>query len=295
MTTPAALSAAAIGLGLALVGIWVARPRVSVLEQRLEAMLAVDSPAAAPRRGLDAVAAALARLLGRVLGGADHVRSRMERAGLVPDVDTFRTSQALWAMTGFAGAACIVLVTGNSTRGPLSASALVLLAAGFGVVLRDQQLTRLAERREARMIVEFPAIADMLALAVAAGQGPLGALEHVTTLCRGPLAEELRTALEQARAGTPLSDALAGVARRTSVVSVARFVEGVIVALERGTPLAGVLRAQAQDARESVRTELVEKAGRKEVVMMAPVVFLVLPVTVLFAVYPGLAALDLTL
>ena len=29
--------------------------------------------------------------------------------------------------------------------------------------------------------------------------------------------------------------------------------------------------------------------------MMAPVVFLVLPVTVLFAVYPGLAALDLTL
>ena len=171
----------------------------------------------------------------------------------------------------------------------------MLLAAGFGVVLRDQQLTRLAERREARMIVEFPAIADMLALAVAAGQGPLGALEHVTTLCRGPLAEELRTALEQARAGTPLSDALAGVARRTSVVSVARFVEGVIVALERGTPLADVLRAQAQDARESVRTELVEKAGRKEVVMMAPVVFLVLPVTVLFAVYPGLAALDLTL
>ena len=92
-----------------------------------------------------------------------------------------------------------------------------------------------------------------------------------------------------------LGHALAGVARRTSVVSVARFVEGVIVALERGTPLADVLRAQAQDARESVRTELVEKAGRKEVVMMAPVVFLVLPVTVLFAVYPGLAALDLTL
>ena len=142
MTTPAALSAAAIGLGLALVGIWVARPRVSVLEQRLEAMLAVDSPAAAPRRGLDAVAAALARLLGRVLGGADHVRSRMERAGLVPDVDTFRTSQALWAMTGFAGAACIVLVTGNSTRGPLSASALVLLAAGFGAVRGGKKSAR---------------------------------------------------------------------------------------------------------------------------------------------------------
>ena len=29
--------------------------------------------------------------------------------------------------------------------------------------------------------------------------------------------------------------------------------------------------------------------------MMAPVVFLVLPITILFAVYPGIAALDLNL
>lgn len=295
MSAGAVASAAAIGCGLALVAAWALTPREGMLEQRLAALLAV-TPDARPRpKGARAALEAVGSWLGRLLGGADHVRARMERAGLVPDVDAFRTSQVLWGMYGFASAAFIALVGHSAQRGPLSASAMVLLATGLGVVLRDQQLSRDAARREARMILEFPTIADMLALAVAAGQGPLGALEHVTKLCQGPLADELSTALDQARAGKPLAEALEGVARRTSVVSVARFVEGVIVALERGTPLADVLRAQAQDARESVRAELVETAGRKEVVMMAPVVFLVLPTTVLFAVYPGLAALDLSL
>ena len=40
-------------------------------------------------------------------------------------------------------------------------------------------------------------------------------------------------------------------AARTDAAPVARFAEGVAVALERGTPVAEVLRSQAQDARES--------------------------------------------
>ena len=67
-----------------------------------------------------------------------------------------------------------------------------------------------------------------------------------------------------------------------------------MIALERGTPLAEVLRAQAQDVREAGRRRLIEAGARKEVSMMVPVVFLVLPVTVLFVVYPGLAVLDLS-
>ena len=35
--------------------------------------------------------------------------------------------------------------------------------------------------------------------------------------------------------------------------------------------------------------------GKKEIAMMIPVVFLVLPVTVLFAIYPGIAFLRFTI
>ena len=48
-----------------------------------------------------------------------------------------------------------------------------------------------------------------------------------------------------------------------------------------------MLHAQAADVREAGRRELIEIAARKEVLMMVPVVFLVLPVTVLFAFWPG--------
>ena len=70
-----------------------------------------------------------------------------------------------------------------------------------------------------------------------------------------------------------------------------RFCLGIAVAVERGTPLAEVLRDQAQDVRDSGRRELMEIGGRKEVAMMVPVVFLILPITIVFAVFPSVITL----
>jgi tight adherence protein C len=53
-----------------------------------------------------------------------------------------------------------------------------------------------------------------------------------------------------------------------------------------------VLRAQATDARESAKRSLLEQAGKKEIGMLVPLVFLILPVTVLFAVFPGIVVLE---
>src|SRR5690606_9339240 len=146
-----------------------------------------------------------------------------------------------------------------------------------------------------RLVAELPAIAELLALAVAAGEGALGALDRVTRTTAGALANELGTAVAATRTGVPLSRALDDVADRTGVPAVARFCEAVSVAVERGTPLAEVLRAQAQDAREAGRRELMETGGRKEIAMLIPVVFLILPVTVVFAIFPGLATLRIDL
>ena len=77
------------------------------------------------------------------------------------------------------------------------------------------------------------------------------------------------------------------------VPAVARFANGLAVALERGTPLADVLHAQAGDVREAQRRELIESGARREVFMMVPVVFLVLPTTVVFAFWPGVVGLRL--
>jgi tight adherence protein C len=63
--------------------------------------------------------------------------------------------------------------------------------------------------------------------------------------------------------------------------------------LDRGTPLVDVLRAQAQDSRDDAKRSILEAAGKKEIAMLVPLVFLILPVTVAFAIFPGIMVLQL--
>ena len=93
---------------------------------------------------------------------------------------------------------------------------------------------------------------------------------------------------------SPSGQAFESLAQTTGLPIVARFATGITVAMERGTPLSDVLHAQAADVREAGRRLLIETAARKEIAMMAPVVFLVLPVTILFSFYPGVLGLRLT-
>jgi tight adherence protein C len=160
-----------------------------------------------------------------------------------------------------------------------------------GVLARDWWLTAALRRRHRAMLAELPAVAELLALAVTAGESTAAALERVVRLTHGPLGTELAEALARVRAGRSLPAALDEIAGRTGLGPLTRFLDGIVIALERGTPLADVLRAQAIDVRESGRRELLATGGRREIAMMLPVVFLVLPVTVLFALYPGLVAL----
>ena len=199
----------------------------------------------------------------------------------------------LWgAIGGVAGLSLtsLIAVAQSSLSAPVLLG-MVLVGVLGGITGRDYALSRTAARREARMLTEFPTVAELLALAVSAGEGAIGALERVCRLSRGELSDELRLCLADARAGANLPTALQGLADRTGIISLSRFVDGIVVAVERGTPLAEVLRAQAQDVREDSRRTLMEQGGKKEILMMVPVVFLILPVTVLFAIYPGVSFL----
>ena len=305
-----ALVGLAGGLGLWLVALRVPWARRATLDDRLAPYLrdatppsrlltrrpAVRTPFPVVERLLGPVIVDAAATVERVLGGALSARRRLERAGREPDVDAFRAEQVVW---GSLAAAAGLVVSGllwlAGSVGALPAALIVVLAAATGVMARDRSLTMLARAREERILAEFPTIAELLALAVAAGEGAVGALERVCRLSSGDLTLELRRCLADARAGASLPAALERLGERTGLPSLARFVDGVVVAVERGTPLADVLRAQAEDVREASRRALMEAGGRKEIAMMVPVVFLVLPMTVLFAVFPGMAYLSFTI
>jgi tight adherence protein C len=297
------------GLGAALVWLrlpWWRRPR---LEDRLapylrdvvptSRLLAVPPAARSPWGVLESLLAPVmsdaVRGVERLSGGTGRVHRRLDQLGAGLRVEQFRAEQVVWGVLGAAGGV-LLGVTGvvvGSGGSALTVVGLLVVGTLLGVFGRDQVLTSQVRRREQRMLAEFPTVAELLALSVGAGEGAVGALERVSRTCTGELSAELRRTLAEARAGASLVQALDQLSTRTGLPVLARFVDGVAVAIERGTPLADVLRAQAQDVREASRRRLIEIGGRKEISMMVPVVFFVLPITVLFAVYPGLAVLDL--
>jgi tight adherence protein C len=305
LSLPGALLGLSGGLGLWLVVFRVPWARRPTLDDRLAPYLRDTTRPSRLLQGAGHVGPSarlslrtpipVAAAVERVLGGAVSARRRLERAGREPDVDAFRAEQVVWGSLGAAAGlvgAGLLWIAGSV--GAVSAVVIVLLAAAVGVMARDQSLSRLARAREERILTEFPTIAELLALAVAAGEGAVGALERVCRLSHGDLTHELSRCLADARAGASLPTALERLGERTGLPSLTRFVDGVVVAVERGTPLADVLRAQAEDVREASRRALLEAGGRKEIAMMIPVVFLVLPITVLFAVFPGIAYLSFT-
>ncbi|SFA70165.1 tight adherence protein C [Cellulomonas marina] len=248
------------------------------------------------QRLLAPVVADAAALVARVGRPGDELARRLVRAGGHRGVEEFRAEQVVHGAVGLAGGLAAALVLGVLRGGsPLALALLAVLAGAAGVLLPDVRLTAHVRRREARILLELPTVAELLALAVGAGEGAAGALDRVVRTTHGPLAAELGAVLAEARTGTPLTVALDRLARRTGVPALARFAEAVSVAVDRGTPLGDVLRAQAQDVREEGRRALMEAGGRKEVQMMVPVVFLLLPVTVLFAVFPSAVVLQVGL
>ncbi|MGZ4488730.1 MAG: type II secretion system F family protein [Nocardioides sp.] len=263
---------------------------------RTPALRAVSSsPTSAAAGVFGPVLRSAADTVERVLGGSASVRRRLERADLDLTVHELRVEQVVWGLVGF-GVTAAYAVLRTLTDPGSAVTSVGLCVVGFvgGVLARDNHLTGQVKARERRILAEFPTVAELLALAVAAGESPVGALDRVVRRSGGALSSDLARVLAAVRTGEPVGAAFDRMAAATGLPLVARFAQGIAVAVERGTPLAEVLHAQAADVREAGRRELIEVAARKEVFMMVPVVFLVLPVTILFAFWPGVVGLHLT-
>ena len=258
-------------------------------------MYALSAPDTGGLRGfIGTVIGKAAGWLGERLTTDAGVRSRLERLGPHATIERFRAQQIAWTAAGIVlGIAAAIGLTAVRGFHPVVVIAMLVLFGVAGHFFNDWLLTRAVRRREQRILAEFPTIAELLALSITAGESTVDALERICRTTTGELSRELQTALAEARTGTPLVEALDTMAQRSGVRSLSQFVDGIAVAIARGTPLSEVLRAQAADVRAEGRRSLMELAGRKEVGMLVPVVAFVLPITVTFAVYPSLAVLQL--
>ena len=196
-----------------------------------------------------------------------------------------------WLSVAGAGGAALGVVLAAGGQSVVLVVVLGAVGAVGGVWACGQH--RAQRVRQWRMDIDsqLPAVADLLSFSVTAGESLVAGIDRVAATLDGSLARELREASARIQSGAGIEVSLRAVG--AGVVSFERFVDALVVALERGTPLADVLRAQADDIRGARRRVLLELAGRKDVLMLVPVVFLILPTVVLIALFPAAQALRL--
>lgn len=186
---------------------------------------------------------------------------------------------AIWG----AGVGWVVGTTAGRS-GPL----LVLGALGGVLVSRAAASTR-QERRSRHLAQELPTIADTLALHVLAGESVIGAIRRLVRSCRGVAAEEL-TAAANDPAG--LEAGLQAAAAGTGHPDAARLYELLGHAHRTGGRLAESLTELASDYRAALTVELTAEGGRRALAAYGPILAFMIPVTLVFLMYPTLAGLN---
>lgn len=248
-----------------------------------------------PVRPLPSARGARTRLLcvmSRV-GGAEALQRRLDQAGWHMRAADFRARQLGAATAGIVGGGAITVTTSASGVATAGTALLALLAAVTGFALCDLRLQRACRLRRARIEDELPTVLEFLSLCLAAGEGLREALSRAGSLGTGELPAEVRRTVLASGTGSSLADALTSAAQRLGVPSLTRAVDHIVSAIDRGSPLAQVLQNQATDVREEAKRRLIEAAGRKEIAMLLPLVFLLLPLSVLYAIFPGIVMLRL--
>jgi len=228
----------------------------------------------------------------RASSDLSKLRSRLAELGRETDeeYEAFRIRQYGFCL----GAAALLFILQFSISKNLFISLISgLITSTIMYVMLDRNLTREVNKRRELIEAEFPAIVEMLTLAIAAGETPMSAILRIAESAEGELAREFHIVVAGVRAGTPLNETLDALGRRVNSVVIRRFVDALITATLRGAPLVDVLSRHAAEARANQRNRVMGAAGKAEISMMIPVVFLILPISILFALWPSLSNLNM--
>jgi tight adherence protein C len=149
--------------------------------------------------------------------------------------------------------------------------------------------------KNSRDTEEVVAILSVLALAMRGGSTPMAALQQSLENANGTVAEKLRQVLTSIDLGLPLQSAVAEAKMHSLSPALEELLNKLLVANQFGSALAEQLDALGETLASQIAVEKLSRAVASETKMLLPLVFLILPVTVIFALYPSLQILNIQL
>ena len=146
--------------------------------------------------------------------------------------------------------------------------------------------------RALETLMEVPDFAALLWFAVCAGESLENSLRIAVSRSTGFVSSQFSQVIKNVDLGALLQIELQNLGVESKSDQVRELATKLAVALDHGTALADLLADFVQSASSELRTSLLDKAAKNETKMMIPLVFVILPVTVMFSVYPSLALIQ---
>jgi tight adherence protein C len=145
---------------------------------------------------------------------------------------------------------------------------------------------------QAELNQELSKILQMLAIMISAGESSIAALRYISERSSGRLATLIKASLENYNNNGNLFSTLEFVSSATNSTQVRRLLNAIRISSERGSPMLDTLQNQVRSLNKEIKVNLLNKAGKSEIALLVPVVFLILPTSILFAVWPSIYGLS---
>ncbi|GEM_PF-6431045 len=175
-------------------------------------------------------------------------------------------------------AAAILLAVAGGILGVFGGY-IVLLVLVLLLKVPEWILVYLARKRTKRIARDFIPIAARLAGALSAGMETTKALEWASQ-GKSALNTELKYAIDRARTGASLAQALQDIADRTGLLDARRLATSVTQAQRHGVPVADTLMDAVRDARERRKNETIGRAKEAEQKMQLAVLIMAMPTVI---------------
>lgn len=227
---------------------------------------------------LDSMAGGLGSLID--VADADTLRMRLRHAGFSDtSPEQYRMRQLGYTIAGFGLGAFL----GLTLFGSVLATLVFTLLLGFpGATYQRNRLDRGIADRRLKMRNEVFTVAQLIAVHVRTGHGPVDAIREVCSLGRGPVIEELREALGWISGGTSPQRAYDKLADATPEPAAARLYRLLSSSARSGGDIADALLAVGNDLRSQRREEIARSAVKRRTAMLLPLLLLIAPIMVIF-------------
>lgn len=141
---------------------------------------------------------------------------------------------------------------------------------------------------------EVAELSLLLSVAIGSGLSLIGALEETFSNATGKVAEHFQKALARLELGGNLHTELEKLRSKNQGNAVGELALKLQLAYQFGSPISGQLLDFSRSLRAKIAQTQLTASAKRENLMLLPLVFLILPVTVMFAVFPALELIKIS-